>query len=292
MNKVRRLLEVDVFGERPLLGNPLAVVLDADGLSGEDMQAFARWTNLSETTFLLPATVPEADYRLRIFTPRQELPFAGHPSIGSAFAARWSGIVDPARERMVQECAAGLLPLRVEKRAGVERVFVRAPQAALKPLQPRYASLVSAALGLRADTPVLHVDVGARWLVAPAQTARSVLAVKPDYPTLARLSKRLGAVGATIYGWQRPGTGDALEVRSFVPADGNEEDPVCGSGNAAVAAVLNLRGDLASLGYQYSARQGRACKRDGRVQVQVDPRTSAVEIGGVAWCVVEGSARF
>src|SRR6187551_2738650 len=129
MRKSRRFAQLDVFADRPGAGNPLAVVLDAEGVDSESMQAFAAWTNLSETTFLLPPTHAEASYRVRIFTPRQELPFAGHPSVGSAHAAIESGFAQAREGRLVQECAAGLLPLTVEGDGPLRRIFVRTPAA-------------------------------------------------------------------------------------------------------------------------------------------------------------------
>src|SRR5512142_2179643 len=127
MRKPRRFAQLDVFAHRPGTGNALAVVLDAEGWDTAAMQAFAHWTNLSETTFLLPPTQPGASYRLRIFTPRQELPFAGHPSVGSAHAAIEAGWATPHEGRLVQECAAGILPIRIEESGGTRRLFVRAP---------------------------------------------------------------------------------------------------------------------------------------------------------------------
>lgn len=286
-------LQVDVFGLKPLSGNPLAVVLDADDLSTAQMQALARWTNLSETSFLLKPTVPEADYRVRIFTPRTELPFAGHPTIGTAFAARWSGRLAPGKTRLLQECAAGLLPLRLEAGGSPqERLLVRAPQAGVRRLARSSAERITAAVGLAADTPVFHVNVGARWLVAPALSARRVLSLRPDFGALKQLSRRLDGIGLNVYGWQPERSADLLEVRSFAPLDGIDEDPVCGSGNAAVAAVLLRQGELEGQNRHYSARQGRACGRDGRVHVAVDPGSGAIEIGGAASLVIEGRIRL
>jgi PhzF family phenazine biosynthesis protein len=128
MRPPRRFAQVDVFADRPGAGNPLAVVIDADGIDAEAMQAFANWTNLSETTFLLPPTAPGASYRVRIFTPRQELPFAGHPSVGSAHVALDAGLAQATDGRLLQECAAGLLPLRIKGAGATRRIFVRAPR--------------------------------------------------------------------------------------------------------------------------------------------------------------------
>ncbi|MDE2092950.1 MAG: PhzF family phenazine biosynthesis protein, partial [Burkholderiales bacterium] len=142
----RRFMQLDVFADRPMLGNPLAVVIDAQGIDDAAMQAFARWTNLSETTFLLPPTSPDADYRVRIFTPRQELPFAGHPSVGSAYAAIEAGLVDAGKTALVQECAAGLLPVRVEGVGAARRIHVQAPPARIHAVDASLRRQLAAAL--------------------------------------------------------------------------------------------------------------------------------------------------
>ncbi|HET9835228.1 MAG TPA: PhzF family phenazine biosynthesis isomerase, partial [Rhodanobacteraceae bacterium] len=143
----RRYAVMDVFTARPLQGNPLAVVVDAQGLDSGTMQRFAAWTNLSETTFLLPPTQPGADYRVRIFTPRSELPFAGHPSVGSAFVAIESGLVNVGKRELVQECAAGLLPVRIEGEGASRRIHVRAPAAKLAAEDATLAPTLGDALG-------------------------------------------------------------------------------------------------------------------------------------------------
>jgi PhzF family phenazine biosynthesis protein len=286
-----RLLEVDVFGLHPFKGNPLSVVLDADALSSAQMQNIARWFNYSETTFVLKPTVPEADYRVRIFTPRAELPFAGHPSIGTAYVQWHLGRIERSRTRFLQECGAGLLPLQVQAQSEEPVIFVRVPEPKVRALKAGQARLVTEALGIRQDAPVFHVDVGARWLVSSAQSAKRVLALKPNMAALALASKRLDAVGVNVYGWHGAGA-DAIEVRSFAPADGIDEDPVCGSGNASVAAVLHALDETQELGFAYSARQGTAVGADGRVHLKIEPETSSIQIGGTARILVEGDLRL
>lgn len=166
MPRSRRFIQLDVFSGKPLLGNPLAVVVDGDGLDDATMQAFARWTNLSETTFLLPPTNPAADYRVRIFTPRQELPFAGHPSVGSAYAAIESGRVPPDKQQLLQECAAGLLPVRVEGSGSGRIIHVQAPQAELQAVAAHQRVLLGRAVHADlAESQLRLVDNGPRWFV-------------------------------------------------------------------------------------------------------------------------------
>ena len=280
----RALSQVDVFGCRPFGGNPVAVVLDGVDLDGETMQAIARWTNLSETTFVLPPQAAGASYRVRIFTPRQELPFAGHPSIGTAHALLEAGRIRPdAQGRLLQECAAGLLPLQVRGEGEARQLRVRLPEARLRPLdagaQSRLESALAAAL-----TPAACVNVGPTWIVAGLASAEAVRALSPQLEALAALSRELDAVGISVYG---PSTepGFALAVRSFVPADGIPEDPVCGSGNGAIGAYLQQRGALPARAYASS--QGRECGHDGRVEVELDDE-DRLWIGGGARTAIRG----
>jgi len=288
--KTRRLLEVDVFGLRPLAGNGLAVVLDGDGLDGHRMQDFARWTNFSETTFIQKPEDPKADYRVRIFTPRQELPFAGHPSIGSAFAMLWSGGIAARQKLLFQECGAGVVPLRALGTLKDREYLVQAPMPRLTTLQHDEAALLCKALGCATRT-VRHVNVGAQWLVLDLDSAEEVLALQPDFSALAALSTDRGATGITVFGRYASTSSDFLEVRSFAPADGIDEDPVCGSGNASVAAVLRADSHDPSFTQTYSARQGRACHRDGRVRVDIHG-DGRIEIGGGAALISEGTVRL
>lgn len=281
----RAFLQVDVFGCRPFAGNPVAVVLDGSGLDTEAMQAIARWTNLSETTFVLAPTHSGASYRLRIFTPRQELPFAGHPSIGSAHAVLEARLASlDAQGQLVQECAAGLLPIRVEGEGAQRRLFVRLPQPRITPLEaPAQQRLVDA---LAAPlTPAAAVNVGPTWLVAGLADGAAVRALNPDLPALAALSIDTGAVGISVFGFDSGGEAD-LVVRSFVPADGIAEDPVCGSGNGAVGAYLVEHGRFP--GRRYAASQGRECGHDGRVEVEREA-SGALWIGGQARTCIRGA---
>lgn len=270
-----RFKQVDVFTNRPFFGNPVAVVLDAEGLTSEDMQRIACWTNLSETTFVLRSEM--ADYRLRIFTPRQELPFAGHPTIGAAHAALESGFV-ARKATLRQECGAGIIELALDD----GRIFLKGPQAKLAPLEHAHRAALGHGLGTKL-AEAMRVDVGPVWLVAEVP---EVARLKPDMAHLAALSEALGASGATLYSRSSDGE-SAIHVRSFAPAHGIPEDPVCGSGNLSVAFYLREKKKLESFGSNYVARQGMALGRDGRVWVRID--ADGVRIGGHAVTCVEGT---
>jgi PhzF family phenazine biosynthesis protein len=292
MSRTRRFMQLDVFSRLPLLGNPLAVVIDGDGLDDATMQAFAHGTNLSETTFLLPPTRADADYRVRIFTPRQELPFAGHPSVGSAYAAIESGLVPPGKFALVQECAAGLLPVRVEG-SGAERIIhVQAPPAHLQLVDASERTRLAQALHLDlAQSRMRLVDNGPLWLVCDLHDATHVRQLQPDMALLAAISQATGAVGISVFG-REPVSGAAGEaamaVRAFCPADGIPEDPVTGSANAAIMAFLAELGDPAGYGPSYRASQGREVDRDGYVEVRRDAATGAISIGGACAMGIRG----
>lgn len=285
----RRYAVIDVFTAKPLSGNPLAVVMDADGLDTGAMQRFAAWTNLSETTFLLPPTQTGADYRVRIFTPRSELPFAGHPSVGSAFAAIESGLVETGKRELVQECAAGLLRVRVEGQGAARHIHVCAPSARLAAEESSLASNLRKALGAEVRA-ARNVCNGPWWIVADLGDESTVRALHPDMQAIAKLTAQLGAVGVCVFGRSGDPT-FAMAVRAFCPADGIPEDPVTGSANAAIAAYLNTTGGLAEFGNRYRASQGREVDRDGIVEVTVD-EDGEVWVGGACALVVNGSVNL
>lgn len=280
----RRFLQVDVFADRPGAGNPLAVVVDADGLDAAAMQGFARWTNLSETIFLLPPG-DSADYRVRIFTPRQELPFAGHPSVGAAWAAIESGLAREGVDALVQDCAAGRLPVRV----GAGRsIAVRAPRARRVDVAAASAALLDAALsGLARGrlAPALW-DNGPKWWIAELADEATVRGMQPDLAAIAALTGD-AAVGLAVFAAADAGRGYEVVVRAFCPVDGIPEDPVTGSANAAIGAALADAGRLAP-GARYVASQGREVGRDGWVEVEVDAE-GEVWIGGRVQAVIRGT---
>jgi PhzF family phenazine biosynthesis protein len=286
-----RFKQVDVFTRQPLHGNPLAVVLEADGLDSKQMQHIARWTNLSETSFVLSPDAPGASYRLRIFTPASELPFAGHPSVGSAHALIEAGLVRPdARGGLVQQCGAGLLPLQIQDEAGLRSIAVRSPEARSLTLQPSWTSLLDAALGdaRRGDLPAVLYDNGPVWWLQSLATEQEVREHSPNQAAIAALCRSSGAVGLALFAEAEGGDYQQV-VRAFCPADGIPEDPVTGSANAAIGAYLHQHGRLPS-GAQYVASQGRELGRDGRVQVRI--AADGAWIGGACVTVVDGSFRL
>ena len=252
----RRFAQVDVFTAEPLRGNAVAVVFDAEGLSDAQMQAFARWTQLSETTFLLRPTRPAADYRLRIFTPAEELPFAGHPTLGSCHAWLEAG-GRPRADEVVQECGVGLVRIR---RDGSRLAFAAPPLRRSGAVDE--ATRTQIARALRVDVAELlatqWVDNGPGWVAAMLPSAAAVLALEPDYAAMLPLN--LGVIGA-----HAPGHDTAFEVRAFVPSLGVPEDPVTGSLNAGLAQWL-IGAGLAPA--RYVASQGARLERAGRVHVE------------------------
>lgn len=273
MPSCHRFHQIDVFTDTPLKGNPLAVVHDAAALDAARMAAFARWTNLSETTFLLPPTDPAADYRVRIFTPGGELPFAGHPTLGSCHAWLLAGNTPRDATVIVQECGVGLVRIR---RDGARLAFAAPPLRRSGPLDDALVEHIARGLGVRHADIVAHqwVDNGPGWCAVLLPSAAQVLAVKPDWAVLGDL--KLGLIGP-----QQPGADSAFEVRAFVPALGVPEDPVTGSLNAGLAAWLIAAGRAPA---HYIAAQGTALGRAGRVHI--DQIGDDIWVGGaVSNCI-------
>jgi PhzF family phenazine biosynthesis protein len=270
-----RFKQVDVFTDKPFRGNPVAVVIGGEELDTATMQRIAGWTNLSETTFLLKSS--KADYKLRIFTPRKELPFAGHPTLGSAHAALESGFV-PRKKKLVQECGAGLIELSVEEDG---RIFLKGPAPKVQPLQTQIPSIP-----LAPASRVIKVDVGPVWVVGEMTDARALAALKPDMTAIAEWSRSLDASGATVFAVSDDSF-SKIHVRSFAPAHAIPEDPVCGTGNLSVAAFLKETGQGHRFGDDYVARQGMQMDRDGRVWVRM--KKDGVQLGGHAVTCVDGT---
>jgi PhzF family phenazine biosynthesis protein len=284
---------VDVFTAVPFMGNPLAVVLDADDLSTAQMQRIANWTNLSETTFVLRATQASADYRVRIFTPGAELPFAGHPTIGTAHALLEAGRIAPRDGALVQECAAGLVALTVRHADdGARWLSFDLPAPTLTPLDAAHVDDLVQMLGtpLARDAQPCLVDVGARWVVAQLPDAAAVLAAKPDLQRMMARDLRDGHTGVVVFGPYADGSNARIEVRAFAPAHGIDEDPVCGSGNGAVAAYLRHTGQLDAFGRDYLASQGTALGRAGFLKLSID--AAVIRVGGNAVTCVDGHLSF
>lgn len=274
---------VDVFTATPFLGNPVAVVLDGEGLTPAQMQRIAAWTNLSETTFALAPTTAEADYRLRIFTPASELPFAGHPTLGSAHALIEAGIATPKAGRLVQECAAGLIPLSVEGEGAGRVLRLSMPQAKIRDLAAEEGARLAEVLGAAPLPGAAVVDVGPVWITAEMESADAVRALTPDFAAMAAFETGLGATGVTVFG--REATGEGIEARSFAPSQGLTEDPVCGSGNGAVG-IWRAHAGRVGAESAWIATQGGALGRAGRVEMQVSGGT--VFVGGAAVTTVTG----
>ncbi len=273
----RRFFQVDVFADQALAGNPLAVVVDADGLSDQRMAAFSRWTNLSETTFLLPPTSAGADYRVRIFTPSGELPFAGHPTLGSCHVWQASGGC-AAGELVVQQCAAGLVRIR---RDGQRLAFAAPPLLRTGPVEADLLARIVSGLSLSPDAirASQWVDNGPGWVAVLIDDRQQLLKLRPDFAALEGI--KLGVVAP----W--PDGPAQFEVRAFVGASPGYEDPVTGSLNASLAQWLMTTGLAPS---RYVASQGTAIGRSGRVYLERD--ADAIWVGGDVVSVVEGSVRL
>jgi PhzF family phenazine biosynthesis protein len=268
--------QLDVFTAIPYKGNPLAVVHDAQEISDEQMAAFARWTNLSETTFLLPAQHPQADYRVRIFTPGGELPFAGHPTLGSCYAWLAAGGNPRHSGEVIQECGIGLVRIR---RDSARLAFAAPPLRRSGPIDAAPLQQIMKATNLRSEDIVAHqwVDNGPGWCALMLRSAELVLAARPDWGALG--SFKLGLIGP-----QAQGADSDFEVRAFVPSLGVREDPVTGSLNAGIAMWLIKTGMAEN---NYVVRQGTVLGRAGKVYV--DRVGDDIWIGGDVVSCIEGT---
>lgn len=277
----RRFQQIDVFGAGPFSGNPLAVVLDAEGLSAEEMQRFTRWTNLSEATFLLPPTTSEADYRVRIFTLAHELPFAGHPTLGSCHAWLTAGGRPRRPDLIVQECGAGLVPVR---RGEKGLAFAAPPLLRSGPVDEGLLTQLAAVLGITRPEIVdaQWADNGPGWIAVLLQDAAAVLAVEPDF---SRYSGG-GSLDIGLVGPYPPGSECAFEVRAlFSDGQGNmREDPVTGSLNASLAQWLLASGRATA---PYVTSQGTRLGRVGRPRIERD-REGAIWVGGNTVTSIKG----
>lgn len=272
----RRFAQIDVFTTTPNGGNPVAVVLDAEGLDTQTMHAFTNWTNLSEATFVLPPSDPAADYRVRIFCPGRELPFAGHPTLGTCHAWLTAGGV-PQGEHIMQECGVGLIPIR---RTDGRLAFQAPALRRTGPLADEEVNRLVAGLGLRREQVIAHqwCDNGPGWQGLLLDSAASVLDIVPD-PAL------LDGLDVGIVGPHEPGGDTQFEVRAFFPGNtGLAEDPVTGSLNAALAQWLIGTGIAPD---HYIAAQGTALGRTGRVHVE--RIADDIWVGGGTLSVIEGT---
>jgi len=283
MTQLRAFKQVDVFTSSPYNGNPLAVIMEASDLSDEQMQAIARWTHLSETTFVLPATDPAADYRVRIFTPDYELPFAGHPTLGTAHALLEAGITLKNAGEIVQQCGLGRVKVKISDDGALA---FAAPEAILTPFSDAPISSALNSDSLEEQLPVTIADMGIRWLLVPMTSADAVLAIKPDAVELARLIKKARVNGVMPFG-PIQGAEEQYEVRGLLIEQGAvTEDPVTGSANACLARYFQQRG----VELDYRVRQGTAMQRAGRLSVSYG--ADGIWIGGQTVTVIDGTIRI
>jgi PhzF family phenazine biosynthesis protein len=302
--KQRPFKQVDVFTATPYFGNPLAVVLDGSGLDDAAMQRFARWTNLSETTFLLPPTDPSADYRVRIFTPGGELPFAGHPTLGSCHSWLQAGGQPRSTEFIVQECKVGLVNIRREP--GTQRLAFAAPPLKRAAPDPAWLAQVQAALGLQPSQILASelLDNGPVWLGLLLDSPEAVLQLTPNHLELEKLDAKVGVAALYPRAESPPLIGRAnreakafahgapenisaapdLEVRAFAAAIGINEDPVTGSFNASLAQWLIAEGHAPE---RYVASQGVCLGRAGQVHIARDA-SGQVWVGGESVTCIDG----
>ena len=285
----RPFVQADVFADRPGAGNPLAVVLDATGLDDAAMQAIARWTRLPETTFVLPPTRPGASYALRMFSPKKEVPFAGHPSVGTAHAVLEAGLAEPRQNLLLQEGVAGLLPLRVDMDAGVRRIAIRTPRAQLvETAEARGARLAEALDWLPAGAlPPALMDGGRRWWLAEARDEASLRSALPDWDSIAALARATASMGVLAFA-RCHGQDYQVAARAFVGGPALFEDAASGAANATLAAWLALRDALPGSGGHYQVSQGREVGHDARLHMQVDA-DGEVWAGGQVVSVIRGT---
>lgn len=286
----RRFLQLDVFSPTAGAGNPLAVVLDADGLDEAAMQSIARWTRLPETTFVFAAGSSGSRYRLRMFSPQKEVPFAGHPSIGTAHAVLEAGLATADEGMLTQDGIAGLLPLRVEGSGDARRIFIRTPRATLAEVaaatDPRLqAALAGWSLG---PLPPARMQGGRSWWVVELRDEAALRSLVPAWEALAVLAESTDAMGIFAYARSAAGTGYDLAVRAFVGNGRRFEDAASGAANAVLAAWLDLRQALPDGRRAYEVSQGREVGHDARLSLAIDDQGD-VWSGGQVQTVIRGT---
>lgn len=285
-------IHCDVFAPRIGTGNPLAVILNVDSLSTENMQAIASWMNLAETTFIVKPSSDEADYRVRIFTTQKEIAFAGHPSIGSAHVLLSQGLQPKTTGLLVQECAAGLLPIRYQPEQPNNTLSVRVPSSKLLRYADNTDTLFSHILVGSAFTDVKPalVEGGRRWWLAELQTEQDVRQFVPDSFAIKQLAEQTQSLGLCIFA-RRQAPEEGLVVRAFPLGVGIFEDPASGAANAAIAAFLQETEQLKALGNRYLVSQGREMSRDAVLSLEIDANND-VWVGGDCQNVIEGRLQW
>ncbi|PTJ59513.1 PhzF family phenazine biosynthesis protein [Mammaliicoccus sciuri] len=276
--------QVDVFANEPFKGNPVAVIFDADDLTDEQMKDIASWTNLSETTFVCKPEDEQADYKLRIFTPNNELSFAGHPTIGSSYAVLQNGLISKNKGYLVQECGVGLVKIDYTE----EKTYFSLPKPKISDIELKQLDGIIDSLGINGED-VIHskkVNIGAEWLTLHIKNSSIVKRIEPNFEQMKNYIYE-GTTGVTIFGENEDDKDTTFEVRSFAPNEGVNEDPVCGSGNGCVAAVNELYGLIVNK--EYSNSQGECINRNGRVYIKQE---DGLKLGGISKIVIDGKIRI
>lgn len=293
--KTYRFLQVDAFTTERFAGNPAAVVLDADDIPPDSMQAIAREMNLSETVFVVRPTLPEADYRARIFTPRSEIPFAGHPTVATAYTMLTEQRVAarPTPFTLKQECGIGIVPVETTRDAdGWSFLMTQgAPKyTAIDLSLEQRAQALQRSVGDIAQTQPGVVSTGLPWLVFGVTTPQVLASVQPNHPVIEQISRQHKVTGISVFSLGALAQGCSVKVRSFAPAEGVPEDPVCGSGNGCVAAYIAHHNLLGRPEFTYWSEQGPEMRRPGRVFAEVTPHGGShrIRIGGRAVTALEG----
>ena len=286
-----RFLQLDVFTDRPGGGNPLGVVIGAQGWDADDMQRFAVWTNLVETTFLLPATESQADYRLRIFTPTREIPFAGHPTVGSAQAALSTGFVS-SKSTLVQQCGAGLLPIRNEGEASDRLLYVQAPPAKVLRVGLDADPQLRAILGHieLGQLPPAFVEGGRCWWVAEFASEADVRGWHPSHAAIQALAHASNSLGLCVFARCKQRDYDVV-VRAFPAGVGIVEDPASGAANGLIAAYVAAQEPNGEFARGYRVSQGREIGKDARLLIRIEDG-GAVWVGGRSHIVIDGQVRW
>ncbi|MEZ5461723.1 PhzF family phenazine biosynthesis protein [Dokdonella sp.] len=287
-----RYFQLDVFAQRPGGGNPLGVVVGADHWSESAMQSFAAWTNIVETTFLLRPDSIEASYRLRIFTPSRELAFAGHPSIGSAHVALLSGFASPRDGVLIQECQAGLLPVRVEGDAEHRRLYIQAPKATVLKTGVDEKSLLGTTLKKvrLGKLPPAFVEGGRRWWLAELANEATLRAWHPDHAAIRKIALDSDSLGLCVFA-RSDEPGHEIVLRAFPAGVGIVEDPASGAANGLVAAYIAEAEPDGPLARGYTVSQGREIGHDAKLVLRID-EDATVWVGGQTQTVISGDVRW
>lgn len=292
---MKEFWQIDCFTTQPLCGNPAAVVFDCDGKSAEWMQAISREMNLSETVFFVKPTKADVDYHVRFFTPRRELPFAGHPTIAAAhaFLEKYGSPAGVKSRKLRQECKAGVVPIELREDQGTTLYVMqqRAPEYQnVTKTEDFYAHLLGCDGRAIVGGPIQVVSTGVPWLIVQLGDGNALDSLAPRFVEIEQECRELGAAGITVFALGSDGSSSCAHLRTFAPGEGVLEDPVCGSGNGAVGAYIarHIFGDRPIFDYQ--ALQGRHVKRPGQAQVRWarDNGDIQIYVGGAAVKVLEG----